>query len=122
MKKTDAKLPDFKNNLLMFIIPQVDISETEDFYFIRVNLPGIKKDDFSIKMDAQTLIIEGEKKKPKYGEYEIFHRIEREFGVFRRAITFREKIDTDDVYAELKDGVLFVKIKKAHLNINIEIK
>jgi HSP20 family protein len=121
MEKLDIKILNPDDNILHIHSPQTDISEKGDYYFVRVNLPGAKKEDINIKIEEQTLIIEGLKKKPVYGDDKIFHMIEREFGAFRRKIRFKERIDYKNITANLKDGVLTVKLKKLRINIKIDI-
>ncbi len=121
MEKLDIKVLDSNNNILRIFSPLTDISEKGDYYFVRVNLPGVKKEDIKINMETQVLIIEGLKEKPIYGSERKFHMIEREFGVFRRKIKFKERIDCKNIVAILKNGVLTVKLKKSKLNIKIDI-
>ncbi|MEW5757472.1 MAG: Hsp20/alpha crystallin family protein [Pseudomonadota bacterium] len=92
--------------------PAVDISETDKEYLIKVEVPGIKKDDVKVTVHAGVLTIKGERKSEKEEKGEKFHRVERYYGSFARSFTLPENVNENRVTAEHKDGVLTVHLEK----------
>jgi HSP20 family protein len=94
-------------------IPAVDITEHEDGYVVKVDLPGVSKDDVRITFESNVLTIRGEKKQEKETNKENVHRIERAFGTFRRAFTLPTSVKYDRIDAVYKDGILAITLPKA---------
>ncbi|CUS83436.1 Hsp20/alpha crystallin family protein [Candidatus Kryptobacter tengchongensis] len=92
--------------------PRVDISETDDEYIVRADVPGVSKDDIKITIKDNVLTISGEKKQEKETKNENFHRIERVYGSFTRTFTLPGAVKVDKVEARFKDGVLTIKLPK----------
>lgn len=93
--------------------PDLDLSETQTQYTIKMDLPGMKKEDIEIEVSDQVVTISGERKKE--GEETTkdgIHRKERNFGAFQRAVTLPEPIKADQMTAEYVNGILSVKIPK----------
>lgn len=93
--------------------PAVDIAEHENEYIVKVELPGIAKDDVKITLESNILIIRGEKKHEKEIKEEDYHRIERSFGSFQRSFTLPTTVKSDKIDAAYKDGILTVSLPKA---------
>jgi len=92
--------------------PRVDISETDDEYIVRAEVPGVSKDDIKVTIKDNVLTISGEKKQEKEAKGENFHRIERVYGSFTRTFTLPGAVKVDKVEAKFKDGVLTIKLPK----------
>lgn len=95
--------------------PSTDISETENAFEVKVAVPGLKKEDFDIQMEGQTLSISGEKKfKKEEDEKEgrKYHRIETQYGYFNRTFTLPDEADLEHIEASYTDGVLEISIPK----------
>ena len=93
--------------------PPVDILESKDFYLIRAELPGMKKEDFNLELEDGTLTLSAERKfeEPKDGvEY---HRVERVTGKFSRSFHLPQTIKHDGIKATYRDGILEVHVPKA---------
>jgi HSP20 family protein len=95
------------------VFPAVNITEDNDKYFIRAELPGIKSENIHLQVDGKILTISGERKIPSEGENAKYHRREREAGMFSRAIGLTSDIDTESVVAKMVNGVLMVEISKS---------
>jgi len=93
--------------------PAIDLSETDDEYRVKVDLPGISKDDMSISIVGNSIVIKGEKKQEKKEEKENYHYIERSYGSFKRVIDLPVDIDADKILAEFENGVLDIKVPKS---------
>jgi HSP20 family protein len=93
--------------------PHVDISETKDAYKLRVDMPGIPKDQIEVQITGNVLTLKGERKKETEEKGETFFRKERLFGSFYREITLPQNVDADKIKATNKDGVLSIEIPKS---------
>jgi HSP20 family protein len=93
--------------------PAADIAELENEYLVKLELPGVNKDDVGITVESNILTIRGEKKFEKDEKKDNFHRIERTYGSFERSFTLPSTIRTDKIDAVYKDGILTVSLPKA---------
>ena len=95
--------------------PKVDISETKGNFNIKVEVPGVKREDVKINIDDHVLSVHGESKHEKEEESEEFHRVERFYGSFSRSFSLPENVDEDGVEATFKDGLLTLSIPKTEV-------
>lgn len=93
--------------------PAVDIYETEDSIVLKAELPGINKDDVSVEIKDNVLVLKGEKRFEKDVKEENYHRMERAYGAFQRSFTLPNIVDKDKIKAKYKDGILEVVLPKA---------
>lgn len=92
--------------------PNVDITEDDQEFLVKADLPDMKKEDVKVSVEDGTLTISGERKVEKEEKNKRFHRVEREYGSFIRNFTLPAGIAADKVAAEFKDGVLRVHLPK----------
>jgi HSP20 family protein len=92
--------------------PSADISETDQEYLIRAELPAVKKEDVKVTLDEGMITISGERKEDKETKDEKFHRVESFRGAFSRSFSVPENIDDKGIRAESRDGVLTVHLPK----------
>jgi len=92
--------------------PAVDIAEHDDEYKVKVELPGVNKEDVKITLESNILTIRGEKKQEKETKKENYHRVERSYGSFR-SFTLPTTVKSDKIDAVYKDGILSVSLPKA---------
>lgn len=92
--------------------PAADISETDNEYLVKAQLPGVSKEDVKISFDNGVLTIEGERKIDKSTDDEKLRRTETFYGKYSRSFALPEGIDEDKVTAKAKDGVLTVTLPK----------
>jgi HSP20 family protein len=95
------------------VYPLVNIYQDNDNIYLTAELPGMESNEVSIDIEHDGIQIAGERKIDSEGENICYHRREREGGKFSRRLTFRSKIDIDNVSAQLKDGILKVTMPKA---------
>ena len=93
--------------------PAVDIAEHDDEYLVKVELPGVNKDDVKLTLENNILTIRGEKKQEKETKKENYHRVERSYGSFQRSFTLPAAVKADKIDASYNDGVLTVSLTKA---------
>ena len=101
---------DMENSTWM---PTVDISETENGFEIRAELPGVSENDVNVSVTDNLLTIKGEKHQEAETDGKNYHRVERRYGSFQRSFTLPRHIETAAIKAEFKDGVLTLGIPKA---------
>jgi HSP20 family protein len=92
--------------------PSVDIYETENALVLSAEVPGMKEDEIEIKIEDNTLILQGERKFEKETKEENYHRIERSYGSFYRSFTLPNSIDQDKIQAVHENGVLKITMPK----------
>ena len=95
------------------VFPLVNVTEDQDNYYVRAELPGVKTDELGISVTGDTLTLSGERKLPAESEKASYHRREREAGSFSRVISLPTRLDVDKVKALAEDGVLTVVLPKA---------
>ena len=100
---------DMENSTWM---PTVDISETDDNFEIRAELPGVAKDDLHVSVKDNLLTLSGEKRQENVDDTQNYRRVERRYGSFERKFTLPPEVATDDIKAEYTDGVLTLSIPK----------
>jgi HSP20 family protein len=94
-------------------IPLANISETENEYQIRLELPDVKKEDVKIAVADGVITISGERKMERQDQSENAIRIESMYGAFTRSFVLPDYVDIKGIHAEAKDGVLRIHIPKA---------
>jgi HSP20 family protein len=92
--------------------PPVDIYETDDALVMKAELPGFSKDDISIEMKDNTLVIRGERKREDEVKEGSYHRTERVYGAFQRSFLLPTTVDQEKVKAAYRDGVLELRLPK----------
>ena len=91
--------------------PPVDIYENgNDEIVLKAELPGLQREDISLRVENNTLTLHGERKRDTEIRQEQYHRVERSYGAFSRSFSLPSRIDTANVRAEFKEGVLSIKL------------
>jgi HSP20 family protein len=88
--------------------PLVDVLEREGQFIVRVDLPGLSKEEIGVEVTDELLTIHGERKHEKKEEREGYHYSECSYGSFYRAIPLPEGVDNTKATAEFHKGVLEV--------------
>ncbi len=97
--------------------PAVEIKQTENEYKVKVQLPGVKKDDIDVELDNDfmtiTAEIEEEKEEKEQKEKNTkYHTCEFRYGKYKRTISFDQPIRIEEACADYKNGVLTIKLPK----------
>ena len=95
-------------------IPSVNIAETENEFYIELAAPGLQKEDFKIALDKEQMTIIGARKEdsPEENDTRSYTRKEFDYNSFTRTFKLPETADQNNIQAEYKDGILFVRITK----------
>lgn len=95
--------------------PSADISEDKKEYVIRMDIPGMEKNDIKVNYQEGRITITGERKIEEKEEKKDFIRKERYEGSFYRSFTLPDAVKEDHIEANFKNGVLKIVIPKAEV-------
>lgn len=91
--------------------PPTDLFENEHNYIIRVEVAGMRQQDFSVILDNNILTISGSR--PDTPERRAYHQMEVRFGEFSTAVAIPGPVNVEKSTAEYEDGFLVVTLPKA---------
>jgi HSP20 family protein len=94
------------------LLPPVDVIEDAGGITLYADLPGVPKDKLDVHVDGDTLIIEAEMGLEMPHDLQATH-IEVSLPRYRRVFTLSKELDAERLSAELKQGVLKVRLQKA---------
>ncbi len=92
--------------------PIIDIEEDKDKIIVKVEIPGMRKEDIQVAVHGNILTVSGERKQESELKDRTYHRIERAYGKFSRTITLPSEVDADEIKASYKDGLLKIDLPK----------
>lgn len=90
----------------------IDISEDDKNVLVRASLPGFGKEDVSVEVNEGVLSIKAEHAEEEEEKSETFYRRERRVGSLSRRVALPSDVIEDQIGAELKDGVLTLRMPK----------
>jgi len=94
-------------------IPAVNVKEDNDKFQIEVAAPGMKKEDFRLKLENNVLTISSEKKDEKEVKKENYSRKEFSYQSFQRSFNLPEgQIQSENITAKYNDGILIIELPK----------
>jgi len=94
------------------LLPPVDVIEDAEGITVYADLPGVPKERLDVHIDGEVLVIEGEMGLEMPQQMEAMH-VEVSLPRYRRVFTLSRELDPERMSAELKQGVLKVRIHKA---------
>ena len=92
--------------------PSVDIYETEKCIVVVAELPGVNKEDISVEVKNNILMLRGERRADPEIDADTYYRRERCFGAFHRAFNLQTRVVPEQIKARFKGGVLQIEIAK----------
>ncbi|HEV8480017.1 MAG TPA: Hsp20/alpha crystallin family protein [Candidatus Eisenbacteria bacterium] len=104
----------------------MDLKETEDNIIVTAEVPGVDPKQVRIEVGSEMVILEGQKQHEMEWEHERFHRMERSYGSFSRAVMLPAPVDAAKGTASFKNGVIVITMPKARaarqttIPVNIE--
>lgn len=99
---------------LQTLLPRVDVFENKDGILLVADMPGVPKDKLELRVENDTLLIEGEIAPDTPENMEAVYA-EVRLSRYRRAFSLSSELDTSRIDAQLRDGVLNLRIpKQAH--------
>ncbi|MGF6690499.1 HSP20 family protein [Metapseudomonas resinovorans] len=93
------------------LLPRVDVFEDDNGIQLFADLPGVPKERLVVNVEGDTLVLEGEIMPEMSGQLEAVYA-EVQLSRFRRAFTLSSELDTTQIDAQLRDGVLNLRIPK----------
>lgn len=105
--------PVFKSNFNEGItLPKVNIKESDDSFEVQMAVPGLKKDNFSISVENEELLISAKIEENKEQTKDEFTRREFGYASFRRSFILPETVDGEKIKANYENGILNVVLPK----------
>jgi HSP20 family protein len=95
------------------VFPPMNVTQDDDNFYVRAEVPGIKAEELSISAHRNRLAIAGRREIPREHERVSYHRRERPEGAFSRTLTLPTEINAETVDARYADGVLALTLPKA---------
>jgi HSP20 family protein len=95
------------------VFPPMNITQDNDNFYVRAEVPGIKPNELSISAMGNRLALAGKREIQREHERVSYHRKERAEGSFNRTVTLPTEIDPDKVDAHYADGILTLTLPKA---------
>lgn len=93
-------------------MPKIDIKDKNDSILVKAELPGIAEEDVDVEISDDIMTISGERKEEKEKEEEGYYHKESHTGSFSRSFTIPANVIGEKAEAEMKNGVLTVRIPK----------
>lgn len=103
--------------------PAMNVYDQGEEMLVAVQAPGVRKDDLAVDLRENTLTVSGKREAPDYPDSGIL-REECDYGEFRRSVRIPTRVQNDKIEANLKNGILLVRMPKAeeakpkHIAIN----
>lgn len=116
--------PDFESSIIEASDwqPRVDVMEEAKQFIVKIDVPGVDSNDIDISLDHNILTIKGEKEVAHKENRDNFIRYERSKGSFYRRIMLPDAVDSDQIIAKNRNGVLVVTIPKVNKGNSRKIK
>jgi HSP20 family protein len=102
-----------KNWLSENLSPAIDVSEQENAFVMKVDVPGLEAKDLNVQVHGTTVTVSGQRQEEKETKDNTFYRMERRQGSFSRSVNLPCNINDDEVAAEYVNGVLTLTLPKA---------
>ncbi len=87
--------------------PDIEVDETEEFYLVKAELPGITRENVELQVDEHSLSITG-----SIREEQSEHTMHRRAGRFFYRTVLPRDIDTEKVQANMREGILTIRLPK----------
>ena len=92
--------------------PAMDITENQDAYTVKTELPGMDPKEIDVQVIGDILTVRGERKQEKEEKKENYIRTERVYGSFSRSVRLPSSVDAKGVEAKYTAGVLSIRLPK----------
>jgi HSP20 family protein len=101
--------------------PALDCSETDKEFVVRLEVPGVHRENLDVALEQNVLTISGKREFRKEQETEEYIWREREEGKFVRSLRLPKPVDADKVVAVYQDGLLTLRIPKTEPAVKTKI-
>jgi HSP20 family protein len=103
-------------------VPPAELHETPDALQLKLELPGMNREDIDVQVTADAIAISGERKSERHAEEKGVTRSEFRYGKFRRVIPLPIRVQNTGAHGEYKDGILSLTLPKAEEEKNRVVK
>jgi HSP20 family protein len=93
--------------------PAVEVSDTPEAVVVKAQVPGVSKDHIQVDVTDDVLTLKGEMKEEETKQEKNYYRREFRYGAFSRAIPLPVSVQADQATAQLREGILEVRIPKS---------
>lgn len=90
-----------------------DVFESADKVTVRIEAPGMQREDFNVALNGNVLMVSGEKRIDREVTEGQWHVVQRAYGNFRRDVSLPARVQADKTKASYRDGVLRVELVKS---------
>lgn len=104
---------DAESGLPAGVFPPMNVSQDDNHYYLRAEVPGISLEDLSVSALRNRVTISGKREIAKEQAPVSYHRQERPEGTFNRTVTLPGEADAEKVEARYVDGILTIRLPKA---------
>ena len=94
-------------------VPALDLYEDKDNLYVKVELPGMKREEIEVSFQEGNLSVSGERKSEQKQEGAEVWRAERFYGRFQRMLTLPMPVASEKIKAQYQDGILNITLPKA---------
>jgi HSP20 family protein len=92
--------------------PRMDVSETDQSYLVKAEIPGVKKEDIKVNVDGNQVSISAQTVQETEQKQENMLVTERAMGQFYRSFTLPQAVDDSQAKAQYHDGILELTLPK----------
>ena len=100
--------------------PPTDVYEIEDGYVVKVEIAGMREDNFEVAFESNILLISGHR--PDFPERRAYHQMEIRFGKFEIGVGLPAPVDIENARAEYQDGFLTIHLPKIRFDDGTEVQ
>ena len=93
----------------------MEVEESENEFFLNVEVPGMKKNDIDISVKDNVITISGEKKAKEHKKESAYYLNEVHYGKFSRSFKLPGNVDVDKIKGSWNEGVLTVEVPKTEI-------
>ncbi|HKQ63339.1 MAG TPA: Hsp20/alpha crystallin family protein [Candidatus Polarisedimenticolaceae bacterium] len=94
-------------------LPAADVYEQDDALVVRLDLPGVDKDQIDVQAENGALVVRGERRHASETDEHDALQLERVHGVFTRRFQLPRTVDASQISAAYKNGVLELRLPKS---------
>jgi HSP20 family protein len=91
-------------------MPELEMTERDHLLTVKVDLPGLKKENVAVSVTERGLVVEGERTHETQDKNNEWYTTERSYGRFYRLVPLPEGVKREAVTASFKEGVLEVTV------------
>ena len=106
----------------LLLTPPCDVEEHADSYLLTFDMPGMKKDDISIEVRDNQIMVSGDRRQERKVEEGSVQLLERRAGHFSRTMSLPTDVKSEGIEARYEDGVLSIAVPKCEASKTTKVK